>query len=179
MNNKLLVYGLLADAIRDGENPTFPEIAERLDIDIRTVSRCVAELRQDGYLTTAKRRPDRRRYEYRLTDKVPPWYERLIGWTYRFKPSESNERFWKAAISSRVFYKARELRGRHNRDAEFNRLRDALWCEHPNLCDVSAVWPVDEALEIEQRLNALLDWGKNDQVGTLAAVSTVEPDDHP
>lgn len=179
MNSRRLVYSLLADAIRSGEHPTHSEIAERLDIDLCTVSRSLAELRRAGYLTTTRCRSDKRRYEYRLTDQVPPWYDRLIGWMYRFRPSESNQRFWKAAISARVYYKARELHGRHkyDRDPDFVRLRDALWCEHPDLCDVSAVWPVDEALEIEQRLNTLLDWGKNDPVGALAAVSTTEPDD--
>jgi len=174
MNNKLLVYGLLADEIRDGRNPPYSEIAERLGISLKTVSRCVSELRQAGYLTTVRKRPNRRRYEYQLTDKVPPWYERLVGWTYRFQPGERNQRFWKAAISSRVFYKANEVRKKRSKDPEFIALRDALWAEYPNLCDVSAVWPAETALEIEQQLNALLDWGKNDQVRTLAAVSTEE-----
>jgi len=179
VNNKLLVYGLLADAIRDGGNPTFGEIAKRLDIDFKTVSRSVRELRQSGYLTAVRKRSDRRRYEYRLTDKTPPWYERVIAWSYRFRPTESNRRFWEAAISSRVFYKAREVRGKRCNDPEFIELRDALFAEHPDLCDAMAVWPVDEALDIEQRLNALLDWGKHDQVRAVATVPAAEPRDRP
>jgi DNA-binding Lrp family transcriptional regulator len=175
MNNSLLVYGLLADAIRDGQHPVYSEIAERLGIDIKTVGRCVSELRQAGYLDTARCRSDRRRYEYRLTGHVPPWYERLIGWLYRFTPNERNARMWTAAISSRVFYKAREVRGRRAPCAEFEQIRRALFDQYPDLCNVSSVWPVETAMEIEQQLNELLDWEKlHEPSVALAAVHTDE-----
>lgn len=179
MNKTLMIYALLADAIRQGQHPTHGEIAERLDVEIITVSRGIKALREAGYITSVRKVADHRRCEYRLTEKRPPWFDQLCGWMYRFTASESNRRMWEATVSSRIFYKARELRGRHVRDPELIRLRDELFTDHPNLCNVSAVWPVDQALEIEHQLNELLDWGKakNDQVRALAAISDPESDD--
>lgn len=179
MNKTVMIYSLLADSIRRGEHPSHGEIAERLDVDIRTVSAGLKELRQAGYITSVRRITDHRRCEYRLTDKRPPWFDRLCGWMYRFTATEANRRFWEATVSSRIFYKARELHGRHVRDPELIRLRDELFTEHPNLCDVSAIWPVDEALSIERQLNELLDWGKasHDQVRALAEISSTKSDD--
>jgi DNA-binding transcriptional ArsR family regulator len=179
MNKTIMIYSLLADSIRRGEHPTHGEIAERLDVDIRTVSAGLKALREAGYITSVRKISNRRRCEYKLTDKRPPWFDRLCGWMYRFTATEANRRFWEATVSSRIFYKARELRGRHVRDPELIRLRDELFADHPDLCDVSAVWPVDKALIIERRLNELLDWGKakNDQVPALATIPDPESDD--
>lgn len=173
--NEIFIYALLADSIRDGRHPTLAEIAERLDLDQSTVHRCVAALREAGFVNTV--RPGRR-LEYRLTDRCPALFDRIRGWMYRFTASEANRRFWEATVSSRIFYKARELRGRRG-DPEFILLRGELFDEYPNLCDVTAIWPVDEALSIERRLNELLDWEKrkSDQVSALAAVSSPESDD--
>ena len=172
--NEVFIYALLADSIRDGTYPTFEEIAERLELERSTVRRCVVALREAGYINTT--RPGRR-LEYRLTEQRPPLFDRIRGWMYRFTASEANRRFWESSVSSRIFYKARELRGRRCDDPELDRLRGELFDEYPSACDVTAIWPVAEALDIERRLNELLDWEKHEQVRALAAVSNPESDD--
>ena len=174
--NEVMIYALLCDSIKAGKNPTFEEIAERLDLSVATARRGVRRLQQDGYIDVARHGRCNR---YELTGRRPALFDRIRGWMYRFTANEANRRSWEAVISSRIFYKAHELRKRRNRDPDFIRQRDQLFAEYKNLCNVMATWPVEEALEIERRINELLDWGKktHEQVPTLAAISDPAAED--
>lgn len=172
--NTVMVYAIISDSIAQGDHPSLEEIAERLDLHVNTVRNCVTTLRDAGYIQAKGR--NGQRYRYTILAR-PPMLDRIRGWFYRFTGNETMRRIAQAQVAARIYYKAGEAERKKSDDPIFCAHRSLLWAEHPEIRRIDAVWPLETAWEIEQRLDALLDWGKDDETATLATVSTETRDD--
>jgi len=166
-NNDVMIYAFLADAVAKGHDPSYEEIAERLELHTNTVNVGVRRLEESGHIRIEHRNGCRCHFE--LTELTPPMIDRLRGWLYRFQGRESLRRFLVAAAAKRIYDKAGQVRRMQVDDPGFVEARDQLWAQYPDMRDLVAVWEPEIAAEIEHGLDRLLDWEKgHEQVRSMA-----------
>ena len=170
--NRVMIYGAISTAIVRGDRPSIQQIADRLQLSPGTVSRSITALCEDGYIEAIQEKRGQK-YEYRVIRPLPSW-EHLWSMLFRFTPREVGIRIQEAQASKRVYDKAGVVSRMEADDPEFEALRRALWEEHPEIREISAVWTVETALGLEERLEELLDWeeardGQASTVGQLSA----------
>jgi len=165
--NTCATFALIAESVEDDEPLTVEQIAERLDLSESTVKRSIDTLQAGQYITVGRENGARNRYTI-LAD--PPLLDRLQGWFYRFKAKEFWRRIMIAQYADAIYKKAGRVQRMWVDDPDFDTLKSALWQKHPEIRKLSAVWDLQTAIEIDQALDDLIEWGNNGQADNVATI---------